>query len=367
MRALKMCYSFIPIAVLSLATLGGCQSSDSNNKQTTQTSDFSKVIDSYFQSIPHFSGNVLIARHGEVLFNESYGYANREFEVLNDADTKFNIGSITKPFTAVAVLKLVEEGRLSLSDSIAKFMPQAPTHWQSLTIHQLLSHTSGLIHSWDLLEDSTLMFQKSSLHNTLTWYFDKPLRFKPGTSFSYSGVGYLVLAVVVESVTEMKYDQYLSELIFDPIHMDATGASDPEAIIPKLANGYVIDSMGIRNASHFYVPLLTGGGHLYSTAQDLLKFDRAIANYSILSKETTQQMFTPVREGYGYGWDIVKNDTLNMAFHTGFIPGYLTRYDRYPDHDLTLIILTNYQSDWSPVDSWDITNLVFEELGIDNS
>ncbi|TDQ32188.1 serine hydrolase domain-containing protein [Zeaxanthinibacter enoshimensis] len=357
MRYLFFCF------LLPLLAITGCQPSEKKTIEPSQeTTHLSGSIDKYFQRIPGFSGNVLIAQSGKVLFSKSYGYADKEFKILNDGETKFKIGSITKPFTAMAVLKLVEDGRLSLSDSAGQYMPGLPPHWQPLTIHQLLSHTSGLTHTWDLLEDSTLMFQKSDLKNTLSWFFKEPLEFEPGTSFSYSGVGYLLLAGIIESLTNTTFDQFLEEIIFEPLDMKDTGAADPEVIIQKLARGYIIDSTGVRNAPHFYVPLLTGGGHLYSTAQDLLKWDRALSRFSILSREMTKQMYTPVKENYGYGWDIVKNDTLNMVFHTGFIPGYLSRIDRYPDYNLTLIILTNYHAEWSPVDSWEITNLIFEEL-----
>ena len=358
MRNLSISFIIPLIAILS-----GCQSSeDRTTKLTDKTASFSESLDAYFRSVPEFSGNVLVAQNGEVLFSKSYGYADIEFKILNDRETKFKIGSITKPFTAMAVLKLVEEGKLKLTDTVGKFIPEMPPHWQSLTIHQLLSHTSGLIHTWDILEDSTLMFQKSSLKNTLSWYFDKPLQFEPGTSFSYSGVGYLILAAIIESLTNSTYDEYLKKVIFEPLNMKDTGPSNPEAIIQKLARGYIIDSTGVRNAPNFYVPLLTGGGHLYATSHDLLKWDSALSNFSILSEEMTEKMYAPVLENYGYGWDIVKNDTLNMVFHTGFIPGYLSRIDRYLDYDLTLIILTNYQADWSPTDSWDITNIIFEGL-----
>ncbi|MEQ8627117.1 serine hydrolase domain-containing protein [Ekhidna sp.] len=349
------------ILFLTLAVLSGCE--PSHDKRIKANLRLSNSVDNYLQKIPNFSGNVLIAQNGKIIFSKSYGYANREFDILNNSETKFKIGSITKTFTSVAILKLAEEGKLLLSDSVIKFLPDVPHHWRPLTIHQLLSHTSGLIHSWDILEDSTLMFQKSSLTNTLAWYHEKPLLFEPGTSFSYSGVGYLILAAIIESITSTEYDQHLKEQIFDPLDMRDTGGSDPEEIIQKLASGYVVNSTNLRNAPHFYVPLLTGGGHLYSTTQDLLKWDQALSDFSILSKQMTEKMFSPVLENYGYGWDIVKNDTLNMQFHTGFIPGFLSRLDRYPDRDLTLIILTNYQPDWSPVDSWDITNLIFEELG----
>lgn len=363
-----MRYFFI-FFILAMTTLFlGCQSSTNrNNAKALKISALSESIDEYFRGIPNFSGNVLIAQNGDVLFSKSYGYSDREFKILNDRDTKFKIGSITKPITAMAVLNLVEKGKLSLIDSVGQFLSDIPTHWQSLTIHQLLTHTSGLIHTWDVLEDSILMFRKENFRNTLEWYSEKPLQFEPGTSFYYSGVGYLLLAAIIESVTNTTYDQHLRNVIFEPLNMKDTGASDPEEIIQKIARGYAIDSTGVRNAPNFYVPLLTGGGHLYSTTHDLLKLDSALSDYSILSKEMTRNMYTPVLENYGYGWDIVKNDTLNMVFHTGYIPGYLSRIDKYLDHDLTLIILTNYHSDWSPTDSWDITNLIFEGLQLRNN
>jgi CubicO group peptidase (beta-lactamase class C family) len=266
----------------------------------------------------------------------------------------------------MAVIKLVDEGKLSLTDSVGELLSDVPPHWNSLTIHQLLTHTSGLIHTWDVLEDSILMFQKENFKNTLNWYSNKPLQFESGSSFYYSGVGYLLLAAIIESVTHTTFDQHLKNVIFDPLNMNNTGASDPEVIIENMAKGYSIDSTGVHNAPSFYVPLLTGGGHLYSTVGDLLKWDRALNEYSILSKEVTGSMYTPIFENYGYGWNIVKNDSLNMVFHTGFIPGYLSRFDNYLDYDLTLIILTNYHADWSPIYSWDITNLIFDSLKWNN-
>ena len=308
--------SFFIFSVICL--LYGCDSSGNSNQEITKKkADISESIDAYFRKVPNFSGNVLIAQKGEVVYNQSYGYADREFKILNDENTRFKIASITKPFTAMAMLKLVEEGKLSLTDSVGQFLSDVPLEWKSLNIHQLLTHTSGLIHTWDVLEDSILMFQKENFKNTLEWYFEKPLQFEPGSSFDYSGVGYLLLAAIIESVTNTTYDQYLKQVIFEPLSMNDTGAADPESIINNLAKGYVIDSTGIRNAANFYIPILTGGGHLYSTASDLLKWDRALAECSILSEEMTGSMYTPVLENYGYGWNITKNDSLNMVYHHG--------------------------------------------------
>jgi len=325
---------------------------------------FSTSIDNYFQGIDNFSGNVLIAKNNKIIFEKSYGYADRELNTKNDPSTKFNIGSITKPFTAMAILRLVEEKRLALTDTVGQYLINVPESWKPITIHQLLSHTSGIIHSWDILEDSSLKNKRLTLTNSLSLYYDRPLRFEPGSSFSYSGVGYFILAAIIEAITGSTYDQYLNDIFLKPLGMASTGASNPDLAIPELAKGYLLDSTGIHGAAKFYIPLLTGGGHLYSTTKDLLLWDQAITNHTIISKKMTEKMFTPVMENYGYGWDIVTNDTLSVFFHTGFIPGYLSRFDRYPELGLTLIILTNYQADWSPVDSWDITNIILKEAGL---
>ena len=287
-----------------------------------------------------FSGSVLIAREGEILLSNGYGMADREKNIANTPQTKFYLGSITKQFTAMAILMLQAEGKLNVQDRICQYISDCPAAWHEITIHQLLIHTSGIPHFMDFPLD-----RPSTSAQTIARIKDKPLDFKPGEKWSYSGSGYNVLGYIIEQVTGKRYEVFLEEKIFEPLKMIDTGyaASNDNLAVGYENNFDLADNIDISN-------LYTSGG-LYSTVEDLYRWDQALYTEKLISKEVLDAIFTSYitippesnGESYGYGWVIAKKINHRWIGHEGVVPGFASEIDRYPDDKVTIILLSNEQ------------------------
>jgi CubicO group peptidase (beta-lactamase class C family) len=309
-----------------------------------QTQDKAERLRRYLETTAlngHFSGAVLVARNGKPLVAKAYGLANAEHQVPNTTKTKFRIGSVTKQFTAVAIMMLQDRGKLSVSDPIDKYLHDIPDQWKGITIHQLLSHTSGLMHSWALPEFENTIMIPATPEETLAKFKDKPLVFKPGEGYLYSGLGYFILARVIEEVTGATYDEFLRANICALLGMSDTGSDRPEPVTANRASGYVLKEGYLENAPPIYMPILTGGGNLYSTIEDLLRWDQALSSGRLVSKKSFEAMTTPVRNDYGYGWLITEEFGRRMMTHGGAVPGFTAFIARYVDDQVTIIVLSN--------------------------
>lgn len=294
---------------------------------------------SVLQQKEQFSGSALIATKGQTLLSQGYGYANREHEVRNTAQTKFRVGSITKPFTAMAILMLQERGLLSVQDPLARFVPFG-RYADSLTIHQLLTHTSGVPNITKLPNFHAMMRQPAALEQTSRLVLDLALDYEPGSEFRYSNSGYILLAYVIERATGLSYNEFLRMNLFDLLGMTSTGCDSHQAIIPHRAQGYEYDQ-GIINAAYIDMSLPTGGGNLYSTAEDLYKWDQALYSINLVKKETLDAIITDYGAGYGYGWFVHQQDGRKQVYHGGGINGFKNKIIRAVDDQLTIILLNN--------------------------
>lgn len=298
-------------------------------------------IDGLLQAA-NLSGSVIVTVGGTTVFSSGYGMANRELSVPNTSSTKFRIGSITKQFTAMAVLLLQDQGRLNVHDRVGDHLKNVPDSWQGLTIHQLLTHTSGLMHSWSLPRFAEIAMMPISLDETLELFFDEPLRAEPGTRYEYSGLGYFLLAKIVEVVSDQSYDAFLEAEVFTPLGMNDTGPDRPEALLEGRAAGYVLGEDGaVQNAPPIFAPILTGGGHLYSTVEDLSRWDRGLARQALVSVEAYQQMYRPEMQGYAYGWRVGRLRERPTLSHGGGLPGFNAYILRVPEDDLCVVVLSN--------------------------
>jgi len=288
------------------------------------------------------SGSIIVTRAGETVIAAGYGMANYELGIPNAPDTKFRIGSITKQFTSTGILILQERGSLDVLDPVGKHVKAVPESWRSITIHQLLTHTSGIMHSWALPGFSESMAVPTTLDKTLEQFFDQPLLFEPGTGFTYSGVGYFLLAKIIEVVSGMSYSEFLHQEIFGPLGMEDTGADDPREVIPNRALGYKRSEDGaVTNAPAIFMPILTGGGNLYSTVEDMALWDRALAEHRLLSEQSFEALYRVERKNYAYGWVIQSFDDRRTLFHAGGVPGFSALNIRVPSEELDIVILTN--------------------------
>lgn len=290
-----------------------------------------------------FVGAAAVTRGESTVLTRAFGMANLEHGIPNTPQTKFRIGSITKQFTAAGILILQDRGLLTVSDSVGQLVPGAPELWRGITVHQLLTHTSGIMHSWPLPGFRQTMAVPTTLDETLERFRDEPLLFAPGSDYTYSGTGYFLLAKIIESVSGQPYDEFMQDAIFTPLQMNDTGSDRPDTVLPNRADGYVrADDGEIRNAPDLFTPLLTGGGNLYSTVGDMVTWHRALARHALISEAGYSQMYQPDRSQYAYGWRIGKMDGRTTISHSGSVPGFNAFILRLPEEDLCVVLLANH-------------------------
>jgi CubicO group peptidase (beta-lactamase class C family) len=305
------------------------------------TQDLRARLSAYVRSL-NFMGAVLVVGDGEALLMQGFGAANLEHGVANTPRTHLRIGSLTKQFTAMAILILQDQGRLRVGDPVRRHLPSAPAAWQDLTLHQLLTHTSGILHSFALPGFEEIFRIPKTLDETLAHFQDQPLLFTPGESFKYSGVGYFLLAKLIEVISGQDYEAFLKEAIFAPLGMENTGADRPEILLSRRASGYVEEENGeIHNVAAFYIPTLTGGGNLYSTLEDMARWDRALTARAILSSDAYEAMYRPEREEHAYGWVVGPWEGRPTLRHEGSVPGFNAFILRLPEDRLSVVALSN--------------------------
>lgn len=314
----------------------------------------------------HFSGTVLMSRGGALWMAKGYGEADMHTHSPNTARTRFNLASVTKQFTATAILLLQQQGQLNVADRLCAYLDDCPEQWAPLTLHQLLSHTSG-IHNFAY--DDALFATRN--HDELVALFrDLPLDFEPGTRFSYSNSGYHLLAEVIERVTGQAYGDALRGLIFTPLQMADTGVVDDREEVSHLATGYSYAQDTDSNTR--LVPAVEsrgfwakGSGNIYSTVLDLEKWNRALASHRLLDAKSQERMWTPVHDTYGYGWTIehtTVGDTVRRSvMHSGGNPGFATCLLRYPEDDVAVIVLSNYDPTRSCLLARELSAIMFGE------
>jgi len=296
-----------------------------------------------------FSGVILVARDGKPILRRAYGLANREWNVPATPEARFRLGSITKQFTATAILQLAEQGKLGLDDPIAKYYPQAPAAWAPVTLRHLLTHTSGI---GDYTALPGFFAKQSQTQRTpeeiIALTRDMPLAFKPGSKFVYDNTGYILLGYVIEKVSGQPYAAYLQDHIFGPLGLKNTGYDVSETILPQRAAGYTLVAGEVRNAPYLAMSLPYAAGSLYSTADDLLTWQRALQAGKVLKPASVAAMFTDQGFGYGYGQFISKVNGRRMWAHAGGINGFSTDLVLFPDDRVSLVILSN--NDHAPID-----------------
>ncbi len=306
--------------------------------------DLSSKLSNYMDRMvtqQKFNGSVMVTKAGQTLLSKGYGWANVEHEVPNTPQTKFRIGSITKQFTAMAILILQQQDKLHVDDRIATYVHNSPEAWSEITIHHLLTHTSGIMHNWALPGWRDTMMKPAAVAETIDRFKNQPLLFKPGEGFQYSGVGYFILAQIIEQVSGQSYEGFLREMIFEPLGMHNTGADHYILILPQRASGYVRREGQLEHAPHIYMPILTGGGNLYSTVEDLILWDQALINGKLISKASYRRMYTPIKDNYAYGWRIQQDADRTVIRHGGGVPGFSSHILRVPEECLCVVFLRN--------------------------
>lgn len=308
-----------------------------------------------------FSGSILVARDGKVLVRRGYGMANREHDVTNTPETKFRLGSITKQFTAMAVMILQEQGKLDVHETIKTYLPDCPAAWAEITVHHLLTHTSGIPSYTGFPDYARTMRLRTSLEDLVARFKDRPLEFAPGERFRYSNSGYVLLGLLIEKVAGKPYASVLKEAIFDPLGMHDTGYDNVAPILKHRASGYSSFGPIPMNAAFLDMSVPHAAGALYSTVDDLFLWDQALLTERLLPKGTREAMFTPFKQNYGYGWVISRMFGRRVVGHGGGINGFVSHLLRFPDEKVCVVVLSNVEG--APVEpiAHDLAAIVFGE------
>ncbi len=297
-----------------------------------------------------FDGSVLVAEDGKIIYEKAFGMANHEWDIPNTTDTKFMLGSVSKPITAMLMLIQVQKGLISLDKTIADYLPEfSAKNGNRITIRQLLSHTSGMP-NYDIIKDffPTISRQNFTREDYIKLYKDSALIFEPGTNYYYSSWGYFTLGYIMEKVTGKSYSQLMKEDILDKIGMNNTGSYFHTQVVKNRASGYDYSLGDYRSADFRDQSNTMGTGDLYSTVKDLFKLHLAISNNSLLNKDLTAEMFTsgirPWR--YGFGWfnqnfKYTATDSVFANYHLGTTEGFLAFLIRIPSTNSLVVFLCN--------------------------
>jgi CubicO group peptidase (beta-lactamase class C family) len=312
---------------------------------TGPSPDFEAEVDAYvlpFVKAAGYSGTILIAKGGKILVNKGYGMADYEWGIHNTPRTVFQIASISKSFTAAAIMILAERGLLSVEDPLARFLPDYP-RGDEITIRHLLTHTSGIPNVNDFPEYSRESRFPHTLEQIIGMFKGRSLEQEPGTGYRYSNSNYNLLAYIIAKTSGISYGDFLRENIFEPLGMDNTGhPSKAETMIPRRASGYApTGEIGLEKALYLDWTIKTGNGSLYSTSEDLYLWDRALYSEKILKKETLDRIFTPHVDNVGYGWFVRERSGRRVTAINGRSPGFASYLERYIDEDACIVILSN--------------------------
>lgn len=308
-----------------------------------------------------FSGTLLLARDGEILVSKGYGMANYEHDIPNTQQTKFRIGSLTKSFTATAIMMLQKQDKLNINDPLNKYIPDYPNGDKIQLLH-LLTHTSGIPDHTELpgFYENRRVYP-CEITETIATFKDLPLEFTPGEKFSYSSSGYILLGYIIEQMTGMPYGEFVRQNIFEPLEMEDSGFEHANQVIPGMASGCDYLDNTLVKAAYRNIENAHASGALYSTAEDLYRWDRALYTEKILSKASLEQMFSPYTENYGYGWGIVDLFGRKMVAHNGDTEGFKSNISRFPNDDICIIILSNQEQAQVGRMSVDLAAMLFGE------
>ncbi|HEX4948344.1 MAG TPA: serine hydrolase [Blastocatellia bacterium] len=316
--------------------------------------DVNAKFDEYLTHITkqgRFTGTVLVARDGKILFSKGYGMANLEFDIPNTPQTKFRLGSITKQFTAAAILLLQERGKLSVQDPICKYIENCPKTWEPVTVHHLLTHTSG-IHSYTDVgspEEYRLMsLQKVTPAGFVDSFKSKPLDFPVGEKYRYNNSGYFILGYIIEKLSGQSYEAFLQHNIFTPLKLTNTGYDTHDRILKLRATGYADRAGKPVNSDYLDMSVPYAAGSLYSTTEDLFAWNEALFADKLLSAKSRTAMMTPDKSNYGYGLAMNRQHNRARVSHGGGINGFNTFLARFPEEKVTIVALRNATFGISP-------------------
>ena len=310
------------------------------------TADFDKVINEEL-ALNGAGATVLVSRRGEIIYDKSFGLANVELNVPMRTENVFRIGSITKQFTAIAILQLMEQAKLNLQDEITQFIPNYPMQGAKITIEHLLTHTSG-IRDYASLRDTVQRGKIDFTPEAMIDYFkNQPMRFQPGARYEYSNSNYFLLGYIIEKITGNTYQHYLVKNLFEPLDMHDSYVGKDTMIIKNRAAGYSMGGIQIENAAVLSMTHPYAAGAILSTTKDLFKWNEAVHSYKLVKKETLEKALTRYKLtngeeiNYGYGFRLGFIQENPSLWHGGRINGFITTAMYLPKEDVFVVILSN--------------------------
>ena len=308
---------------------------------------------------------VLITQKGKTIYRKAFGLANLELGIKMKPENVFEIGSMTKQFTAVSILMLVEQGKISLQDEITKFIPDYPTHGQKITVHHLLNHTSG-IKSYTKIRKLFKVARNDMKPLELIKFFrNEPVDFNPGEKYKYNNSGYIVLGYIIEKISGLSYAEYIQQNIFDKLNMTNSTYANHRKLIKNRASGYH-DRKGYQNAMFISYTLPYAAGALMSTIDDMNLWQQALTKNTLLKKETLQKAYRNYtlnngeKINYGYGWNIKTINSEISYEHGGSIFGFKSMGIYIPSKDIYVVTLTNCDCISPTQLTRDITKIILE-------
>ena len=329
--------SSLPLALLLLLSIT-CFAQDG---VSTKVDDYIRT-EMQSQQIPGLA--LAVIKDGQIVIAKGYGLANVEHQVPVKPETIFQSGSTGKQFTAIAVMMLVEEGKLNLEDKITKYFTDAPEAWRNITLRHLLTHTSGMTDypsDFDLRRDYT----EDELYQRVK---SIPLAFQPGDKWSYSNLAYVMLGILIHKVSGKFYGDFLQERVFKPLEMTTARVISEADIVPNRAAGYRVENGQLKNQGWVSPSLnTTADGALYLTIYDMAKWDAALYTEKLLKKSSLEQMWTPVKlndgktHPYGFGWALAEVRGRRLIEHGGAWQGFKAHISRYVDDKMTVILFAN--------------------------
>lgn len=352
------------VLLLLLLILSSCSTSSTSKTSATATVPIATPapkplpdatqIDAYLSHLAAtgaLTGSVLVAHDGSV-FSKGYGPADRDAHILNTVQTMFRIGSVTKQFTAMAILILQERGKLHVQDKLCMYIANCPQDWRPITLYDLLIHASGIPNYTDFSDFVATWNQPTTPTQLIARFKNRPLDFSPGAKWSYSNSGYILLGYIIERVSGESYATFLQKNIFTPLKMTHTGYDDSQPHLPTHATGYYA---GYVKPEFYDMSVFYATGALYSDVEDLYTWDQALAQHRLVSQQSLDAMFAPhipcpphgcalsTDLGYGYAWFVAKQPEGRLIYHLGRIDGYLSYNGFYPASNVDVVVLSNLE------------------------
>ena len=305
-----------------------------------------KLVQETYQSTEP-GATVILSKNGKTIFRKGQGMANLELNVPIQPNMVFRLGSVTKQFTAVAILMLSEQGKLALGDPLTKFLPDYPTHGHHITVEHLLTHTSGIKSHTDMPEMWSSARKDLSVQELIDFFKYQPMQFAPAKRWAYNNSGYILLGAIIEQITGCSYEQFIQQNIFEPLGMEHSYYDNPVRLIPHRVAGYDKSQEGYVNADYLSMTQPYAAGSLASTVDDLALWDAALYTDNLLNQDTLQRAFVAsclsdgTSTGYGFGWEISEYAGHCLVEHGGGIHGFRTHTIRLPDARVFVAVLSN--------------------------